>query len=90
MAANLFPMKRIQLIYAAMVLLAVCSVSARLVEAKARASAVDKVAAKPLYRDPVYDGASDPTIIISRYPVLPLTERWRSVSRNVGSQVVTA
>ena len=71
MAANLFPMKRIQLIYAAMVLLAVCSVSARLVEAKARASAVDKVAAKPLYRDPVYDGASDPTIIWS-----PAHKKW--------------
>jgi hypothetical protein len=64
-------MKRIDLICAMMVFVAGSSILAPLAQAKSRVPAVDKVAAKPLYRDPVYDGASDPTIIWS-----PAHKKW--------------
>ena len=37
----------------------------------ASAQSTDVIAAKPLYRDPIYDGAADPTLIWN-----PLVKRW--------------
>ena len=41
------------------------------ITASAPAADAGRVAAKPLYRDPVYDGAADPTVIWN-----PLLKRW--------------
>ena len=64
-------MKRIHAICAAVVVLAGCSTLPTLAQKEDGAASADKVAAKPLYRDPVYDGASDPTIIWS-----PKRKKW--------------
>ncbi len=64
-------MKRTIAIGAVLFLSSCCSVLPSLAQVKAVPATADKVAAKPLYRDPVYDGASDPTIIWS-----PAQKKW--------------
>jgi len=56
---------------AAAILLAGCAAPSSSGNAAASAPPPDKVAAKPLYRDPVMDGATDPTIIWS-----PKDNKW--------------
>jgi len=57
------PMKNLAPVCVMAVLLGCCSGFSGLVRADAPLPAADRLAAKPLFRDPVYDGAADPTII---------------------------
>jgi hypothetical protein len=63
-------MKRFYPLCAALILLAGCS-SLSQTGGTAAAPAPDKLAPKPLYRDPIMDGATDPTVIWS-----PKDKKW--------------
>jgi len=65
------PMKRFYPVCAIVVLLAGCASPSPSGKAAASLSPPDKVAAKPLYRDPIMDGATDPTVIWS-----PKDKKW--------------
>ena len=58
-------LKRLCLIPVLVSILAGCTLSPNGSQPAAAVPGPDKVAAKPLYRDPIMDGASDPTIIWS-------------------------
>lgn len=64
-------MKTFLPLFAGVVFLAGCMSSSPAVAAAPAALPVDRVAAKPLYRDPIMDGASDPTIIWN-----PAEKKW--------------